>query len=165
MRRKPLPNADAIEARACELCADGESVKEIRAAIKREFEASVTYEEISVWTQAIREMRRESGSLTTMILILFPDGYEFLPAAKRPFATIARPFDDAEPWAVHRSPVMSGERRYTFTTGAGAKVCIWAPSLKAWIEEMRRRGYRLKPVDPDELHVEQAEMFSGKVAA
>lgn len=171
MRRKPLPNAEAIEARVRALCEAGMVTKEIRAAIKREFEESLSYAEIGEWTHDIIEARRESNGLTTMLMVLFPEGFDYLPIGRRPFATLARPFDQSEPWAVFRSPVMQGgalrgQRRYTFTTGSGARVVTWAKSLVAWLEAMKRTGYRIKAYDPAE-QPEQTEMFTSaqKVAA
>ena len=161
MRKKPLPNAAAIEARVRALCEDGEKVQDIRVIIKREFEQGVSYEQIGAWTIDIRELQRASNGLETLNLTICPDGYELLEAGRRPFAHLSRPGSPAEPWAVRRSlPLSDGDRRYVVIPGHGNPIIIYAATIGAWIDAMRARGYRLKPFDPRECEVEQAEMFT-----
>lgn len=165
MRRKPLQNLDAIAARAADMCLSGENVKTIRAAIRAEYGASVTYAEISEWTHDAQAERRVSGNITTMLMVLFPGEYDYTQPGRLPFATLRRPHENAQPWVVYRSPMFGHERRYDVVPASGAPFAIWSPTLAGWIETMRRRGYRIQAIDPDEQECEQVELFSGRVAA
>jgi len=160
MRRKPLQNADEIESRVRDLCIAGMVTKEIRSAIRREYETSISHAEIGEWTTDIREMQRASNGLETMLFTICPDGYEYLEAGRRPFAHLSRPESNSEPWAVRRSlPLSDGDRRYVVIPGHGNPIIIYAATIGAWIEAMRGRGYRIKSYDPDECRAEQVEMF------
>jgi hypothetical protein len=163
-RKKQLLNEGAIIARCIALRLAGVAVKTVRAAIADEYDQSVSYGEISEWTHdALQQANAAivSNKITTLVMVLFPDGYEHMQPARRPFAILFRPGEEENAWTVRRSPVMScGERLYSTTTTRGDHINVWAPSLDSWIAQMRRRGYRLNAYDPEAANAPQAELFT-----